>query len=125
MKLSDPFPKMTVVGRQKIGDRDTYVLLSTPNENTRQLFYFDSETGLLLRELVITKTMLAPLPEQVDFGDYRDVDGVKFPFTIRLSSVDNSTPLTITEVKSNVPVDESIFRMPPPTPAASPTPPRP
>ncbi len=125
MKLSEPFPKMTVVGRHKVGDRDTYVLLSTPNDNTRQLFYFDAETGLLLRELIITKTLLAPLPEQFDFGDYRDVDGVKFPFMIRFSRVDDTTPLTITEVKSNVPVDDSIFKMPPPTPAASPTPSRP
>ncbi|OLE53810.1 MAG: hypothetical protein AUG51_11000 [Acidobacteria bacterium 13_1_20CM_3_53_8] len=125
LKLSEPFPKMTVVGRDRVGDRDAFVLESTPSENMKQLFYFDAETGLLLRELIITKTMLAPLPEQFDFGDYRDVDGVKLPFMLRYSNVDDSTQLSITEVKSNVPVDDSIFKMPPPAPAATPTPSRP
>jgi hypothetical protein len=30
--------------------------------------------------------MIGPLPEQIDFDDYRDVDGVKLPFVIRTSN---------------------------------------
>jgi hypothetical protein len=31
---------------------------------------------------------MEPFPEQIDFEDYRDVDGVKVPFTIRYSGID-------------------------------------
>jgi hypothetical protein len=59
--------------------------------------------------------MIAPLPEQTDFDDYRDVDGIKLPFTIQHSSVDMHGGWTrkITEIKHNVTVDEAKFNMPP------------
>ena len=54
------------------------------------------------------------IPEQVDYEDYRDVDGMKLPFTIRVSSIDsaNSSTRTFTEIKLNVPVDETKFNRP-------------
>ncbi|HMF57422.1 MAG TPA: c-type cytochrome [Pyrinomonadaceae bacterium] len=128
LKISEPFPRMTVVGRDRVGDHDAYVLEYNPSSDTRQLLYFDSETGFLLRQLFITKTMLAPIPEQLDYSDYRNVDGVMLPFLLRFSSVDESSAITLTEIKHNVPVDDSIFRMPEPSPPAatpSPSPSRP
>ena len=113
IKVPDQLAQMRVVGTEKIGDRDTFVvaLRNDPNRTTR--YYFDTQTGLLLRELTTTKTMLAPLPEQVDFEDYRDVDGVKLPFTIRSSDpapFDNAVR-RFTEIKSNVAVDDNIFNL--------------
>jgi hypothetical protein len=71
--------------------------------------------------------MVAIIPEQFDFEDYRDVDGVKLPFTIRVSSVEAGNPVsvrTFTEMKLNAPGDESKFKMPPspPAPVKTPTP---
>ena len=104
---------MRVVGTEKIGDRETYIVASRIDPNRTLRFYFDTQTGLLLRELFTTKTMLGPLPEQVDFEDYRDVGGVKLPFTIRSSDAapfDNTTR-RFTEIKPNVPADDSIFNL--------------
>jgi hypothetical protein len=66
--------------------------------------------------VTLTDAILNQIPEQVDFEDYRDVDGVKVPFTVRISSVVpvNSQTLTVTELKHGVPVDESLFQLPPP-----------
>jgi len=60
-------------------------------------------------------TMIGNIPDQVDLEDYRDVDGVKFPFTIRVSSVDAGNPYIVrklTEIKLNAPVDDSKFNTP-------------
>ena len=113
IKVVDQSAQMRVVGTEKLGDREAYVvaLRIDPNRTTR--FYFDTQTGLLRRELFTTKTMLGPLPEQVDFEDYRDVGGVKLPFTIRSSDAapfDNTTR-RFTEIKPNVPADDSIFNL--------------
>lgn len=58
--------------------------------------------------------MLAPLPEQVDFEDYRDIGGVKLPFTIRTSGLAAFTTATrrFLEIRRNVVVDDSVFKMP-------------
>ena len=112
-KIADPTAQMRVVGTDKIGDRDVYVLALRNDANRTTNFYFDTQTGLLLREITTVKTMLAPLPEQVDFEDYRDVGGIKLPFTIRSSDpapFDN-TVRRFTEIKPNVAVDDNIFNL--------------
>jgi hypothetical protein len=123
LKLKEIFPGLEVVDREKVGDRDAYVLASQASPTRIEKLYFDAQTGLLLRIQTITQTMLFPIPEQIDFEDYRDVDGVKIPFTIRQSTVDarNGWTRKYTEIKQNVPVDDAKFN-PPPPPAVSPTP---
>jgi hypothetical protein len=104
---------MTPGGIQKVGERDAYVVERATDTNTER-YYFDSQTGLLLRKMTINKTVLMPFPEQVDFEDYRDVDGVKVPFTIRYSAIDtyNSWTRTFTDIKRNSPLDDTLFAMP-------------
>jgi hypothetical protein len=53
--------------------------------------------------------------EQIEFDDYRDVDGVKLPFTVRVQSVEPGlvSTRTFAEIKINVPVEDSKFNMPP------------
>lgn len=113
-----PSPGMRVGRGQKIGDRETYVIEVRSAASTER-FYFDKETGLLLRKYVLTNTLLLPIPEQIDYEDYRDVDGVKVPFAIHISAIDtfNSSTRRFTEIKFNLPVDDSMFNMPPASPA--------
>ena len=120
IKLKELYPNLEVVDHEKVGERDAIVLASQPSPNVIAKLYFDAQTGLLLRILTITQTVIAPIPEQLDFDDYRDVNGVKLPFTIRQSSVDDRNVWTrkYTEIKHNVPVDETKFNMPSPPPAA-------
>ncbi|HEV7375138.1 MAG TPA: c-type cytochrome [Pyrinomonadaceae bacterium] len=121
LKFKQIFPGLEVVDREKVGDRDAYILASQASPTRIEKLYFDTQTGLLLRIVSITQTMLAPIPDQTDFEDYRDVDGVKIPFTIRQSTVDarNGWTRKYTDIKQNVPVDDAKFN-PPPAPAATP-----
>ena len=115
LKLKEQYTRLRTAGREKIGDRDAYVVLATRGENDTERLYFDVETGLLLRRTTYLRTIVGVIPEQTDFEDYRDVDGVKMPFTIRVSPVDAGNPYIVrkfTEIKLNVPVDESKFNKP-------------
>lgn len=116
-----PAPTMRVAGRRKVGERDAIVVVDRPSANVQRRYFFDAETGLLLRVVTLTDAILNQIPEQVDFEDYRDVDGVKLPFVVRVSAIDtfSSRTQTITEVKHGVPVEDTIFDMPP-APAAKP-----
>ncbi len=115
LKLKEQYTRLRTAGRDKIGDRDAYVVLATRGENDTERLYFEVETGLLLRRTTYLRTIVGVIPEQTDFEDYRDVDGVKMPFTIRVSPIDAGNPYVIrkiTEIKVNVPVDESKFNKP-------------
>lgn len=108
-----PSQNMRVVGTRKVGERDAYLVENVMDTNIER-FYFDSQTGLLLRKMTLRKTMLMPFPEQIDFEDYRDVDGVKVPFTVRYSAIDtyDSWTRTFTEIKRNAVLSDSLFAAP-------------
>ncbi len=113
---------MTVVGRERVGEREAVVLEAKPTPGTTSRYLFDAQTGLLLRVLTLRETVLNPIPEQIDFEDYREVDGVKLPFTVRLSNIDTyfSSTRRFTEIRHNVVVDDSAFEQPPAAPRATP-----
>jgi hypothetical protein len=119
-----PTPTMRVAGRRKVGERDALVVVDRPAEGVSRRYFFDAQTGLLLRITTLTETMLNQLPEQIDFEDYRDVDGAKLPFVMRVSGIDtfNSYTRNITEVRHNVPVEDKQFETPPAPPPATPKP---
>ena len=106
-------PGMNFSGVQKIGEREAYVITKTSDGKT-EFYYFDSVSGLLIRKMNIRHTSLLPIPEQVDYEDYRDVDGIKLPFTIRVSVVEPTYSVLrkITEIKLNVPIDQKRFNKP-------------
>lgn len=120
LKLKEQYTSLRVGGRkEKIGERDVYVITGTTPDKKRERLFFDVENGLLLRRVTYNETMIGIIPEQTDFEDYREVDGLKLPFTVRVSSVDAGNPVstrTFTEIKLNVPVDDSKFNKPAATP---------
>ncbi len=110
-------PNVRVVGIERVDDHDAYVLQGKADSVTTQRSYFDVVTGLLRREITTTETLLLPLEEQVDYDDYRDVDGVQMPFRVRISdgAPYSTTTRTILEIRRNVPVADTLFRPPPPS----------
>jgi hypothetical protein len=76
--------------------------------------YFDKGTGLLLRELRYGNSPIGRVPTQIDFADYRNVDGVKLPFRITYAWLDGRDSILLREITTNVPVDETKFGRPAP-----------
>jgi hypothetical protein len=121
IKLKEQFTRLRGGRKDKIGDRDVIVVNGATADNHREQLFFDAETGLLRRRISYIETPIGVIPNQIDFEDYRDVDGVKVPFTVKVSSVEPGllSTRTYTEIKLNAAVDDAKFKMPPP---AKPTP---
>lgn len=90
LKLRDQAASMTALEPDQIGGRPMAVLTRTLAGGRSQLLYFDAETGLLRRAIVLSPTPVGLDPEQVDFEDYRRVDGLVVPFTITTSYLDDN-----------------------------------
>jgi outer membrane lipoprotein-sorting protein len=115
LNLKDQFSTLKVVAKQKINERDVYFVEGVNSSGKTEKLFFDTETGLLVRRVVFTKTMLGLDPIQTDFLDYRDVNGIKLPFTIETSYLDSShynTTRKYSQIKNNVPLDDAKFEMP-------------
>jgi hypothetical protein len=114
IKVLETVDKLRVERIERIGGRDAYVVsVATGTPNTKA-YYFDIITGLLAREASTTPMMLVPMQQQVEYDDYRSVDGIMLPFTVRISSdaqYDTSTR-TFATISHDVPVDDAVFVMP-------------
>jgi photosynthetic reaction center cytochrome c subunit len=76
--------------------------------------YFDRQTGLLLRELRYGNSPIGRVPTQIDYANYRDVNGLKLPFRITYAWLDGRDSIVLTDIKTNVPVEEAKFGRPAP-----------
>ena len=98
-----------LVGRETVDQVEAFHLrLKAPSGLVMHL-YLDAKTGL---DLKLGSETEAGRMEQV-FSDYRNVQGIKIPFTIR--TLINGVPqseVTVESVEFNVTIDDAIFRMP-------------
>ena len=116
INFKEQYARPPRVRRDKIGDRDVFVLDGMTTDGKRMRLYFDAATGLLMRRVTALTSIVGIIPDQIDLEDYRDADGVRFPFTARASTIEVGNPFstrTFTEIKVNAPVDDSKFKMPP------------
>ena len=112
--VKDRPANLRVVGVERVADHDVYVASAKTSAITTLTLYFDVVTGLIRREVTTTETLLLPLQEQVDYDDYRAVDGVQLPFHVRTSegAPYGDVTRTFLQIRSNVPVDDALFRPP-------------
>jgi photosynthetic reaction center cytochrome c subunit len=97
---------------QDVGDRDMQVVQGSGPNGTLVTLYFDKKTNLLARMVRFSKSPVGRIPTQVDYADYRDVGGIKFPFTYTFSWLDGKDSFKLSGVKTNVPIDAAIFARP-------------
>jgi CubicO group peptidase (beta-lactamase class C family) len=118
LKLRQQYPSLYFKGQSKItivkdasgsGEEHEALVLEAPRNGRPRLFYFDARTGLLIH--TEERDASGKITDGSEYGDYRDVDGIKIPFAVRrLGNVQINIKLT--EVKQNVPVDDSVFVKP-------------
>ena len=94
---------------EKIAGRKVYFISATTMENQRERLYFDAATGLLVRRIASTPTILGNFQYQVDYADYKDFGGVKLPTTTRFAVPNISWTRKILEVKINAAIDDAKF----------------
>jgi photosynthetic reaction center cytochrome c subunit len=93
---------------------DVDVVQGTGPRGLLVTLYFDRKTGLLLRELRYGNSPIGRVPTQVDFADYRDVNGIKLPFRITYAWLDGRDSIVLNDIKTNVQVSEAKFDRPAP-----------
>ena len=66
-----------------------------------------------MRRLVrYTPSPVGRVSVQIDYSDYRDVGGIKFPFELQFSWLDGRYTAKIKDIKTNVAVDAAKFGKP-------------
>ena len=95
-----------------IDNREVNVVQATTPKGGTVTFCFDAETGLLVRLVRFSASPVGRLVTRVDYADYREVAGVKMPFTWTLSWLNGKSIFEIDSVQPNVPIEAARFSPP-------------
>ena len=102
-----------LAGKEKIDARDAYVLLFKPKTGSVARQFVDAETYLPVRIVIKVDTPETGEVEQTsDLSDYREVDGIKVPFTIKVSTGGQGFTIAVDKVEHNLKIDETVFSKP-------------
>jgi len=106
------YERFQVRGTENVNGHDAYLVMAWWKGDGADRIYFDVQTGLLLRILHRIESPLGALPLEADYEDYRDVNGLKIPFTVRVTRVDGTTTYTWQKMDANVAIDASRYEKP-------------
>jgi len=110
LKFRETYPNATFKGGEKLSEHETLVL-EAPAAGNLKRYYFDKQTGLLLR--TETRNSSGKALDSVDYDDYRMVDEVQEPFSIRLVDSDGTDfNIKLSEVQHNVLINDVSFEKP-------------
>jgi photosynthetic reaction center cytochrome c subunit len=113
-RIKQAFSDWRVGSPTTIDDRQVQVVQGTRAGGTRANFYFDQQSGLLVRLLRFAGSTVGRLPTQIDYADYRDVAGVKMPFRWKVTWLSGVDSFELSDVRANVPIDAAKFGKPAP-----------
>jgi photosynthetic reaction center cytochrome c subunit len=97
---------------RSIGDRDFVVVQGTGPRGFLATLYFDPKTNLLSRLVRYAPSPIGRMPTQIDYADYREVGGVKFPFEYKFTWLDGRYTAKLIKIETNVAIDATKFGRP-------------
>jgi Photosynthetic reaction centre cytochrome C subunit len=100
------------VGTRSLGDRDFVVVQGSGARGFLATLYFDQQSGLLTRLIRYGPSPVGRVATQIDYSDYREVDGIKFPFEYSFSWLDGRYSAKLNDIKTNVAIDAAKFGRP-------------
>jgi len=118
--LTPPLPSAIpadarVVGKETLPPNiDTVIVAWRTTDQVRHRLWFNTTTGLLMREVTMRDTSIGAIPQQTDFEQWRDTGGTAFPYVVRTSLVDPWIGSTrhYTTVNLDAKVSETAFTKP-------------
>jgi photosynthetic reaction center cytochrome c subunit len=109
LHIQDVFPELRTEYPESVDGREMDVLLGVGEGELRAKFYFDEESGLLVRMIRYGESPFGLNPTQLDYADYRELDGVQVPFRVTVTKPGSRTAIEFEQVRQNVKIDKGVF----------------
>ena len=116
---SHPFPELyydtlgvekKLVGVEKVDDKDAYKIQYTA-DGKDWFDYFDTQTGLKVKRTATIESPRGKMETDVRFGNYKEVNGIKFPFTRSQKMGQFEMTMETQSIKLNKGIDDKQFKI--------------
>ncbi len=112
--LPSDIPEKAFTHRLTVDGKEYDVVIYRTSPMSRTRLYFDPATGLLAKRINLTQSAVGMIPQETDFSDYREVNGMKMPFVVTVYTIDPRAGATrrYSEITLNAKVNEKQFEEP-------------
>ncbi len=98
-------------GMEKIDEEEAYQIILTDKNGKKYTQYYSVETGYKLRETSQLDTPQGSFTQTMDMRDYKDVDGIKYPFKLVQQVGPQTIELDVESIKVNSGLADSLFEV--------------
>ncbi len=109
---ADPFPELNysvdtimLEGIEDVNGQKAYKIKISDEKSA----FYSIETGLKIQEVTKVEAMGQEVVSTFNFGDYKEVNGILFPFTLSQSMGPQSIDFIVSEIKINEGVSDADF----------------
>jgi hypothetical protein len=85
----------------------------TPKEGKPETFFFDRDSGLLVRISAILSTAMGEISTEATMSDFRAVDGILTPFEISEKAMSQNIVMHFSKIAYNTEIPKTRFDLPP------------
>ena len=104
--------KLELLENELVDSISCYKIKMTLPSGLRTFQYYSPETGFKVKEIKEIQTPQGLFEQEIFYSDYRDAEGIKFPFHIRQIFGIQELDLNVTSIQINSGIDDSIFLIP-------------
>jgi outer membrane lipoprotein-sorting protein len=101
---------LSLEGIEEVNDKDAYVVKVTDPDGNEITSYFDVQSGLKVKQTETTSSPIGNNASTTTYSDYREVDGIKFPFTSGTDVGGMNIKMEVKDLKVNSGLPDSDFR---------------
>jgi outer membrane lipoprotein-sorting protein len=103
---------LELTGIETVDSIDCYKIELTTEGGTNWVQFYAIDSGLKIKEVKEVETTQGSFQQQTFYSDYKEVDGLKFPFNIKQSFGMQTVEMKVSSVKLNVGLKDSVFEIP-------------
>jgi photosynthetic reaction center cytochrome c subunit len=111
-QINQVLKNMRTLDSETIDGKDCDVVQADGQRRMFITLFFERSTGYLIRSIRYGPSPIGRIPTQVDYSDYRDVNGIKMPFRFTFTWLDGRDAFQLSQIQANVPIDSARFGRP-------------
>lgn len=115
----DVYKDAHTLGSEDIDGKPAWKVEMTPKEGKPETFFFDKDSGLLVRISAVHSTPLGDIAAESTMSDFRPVDGILTPFMLTERAMSQNIVMRFNSVAYNVTLPKDRFDLPAPVKALS------
>ena len=107
------YKEARTVGLESVDGKPAWKVEMIAREGKPETFYFDRDSGLLVRTSAVVSTPMGEIKTESSISDYRPVDGILTPFTMTEKAMNNNIVMHFQSVAYNAAIPPDRFALPP------------